>query len=135
MGILQVVLGIVAALVATWAVFIIVLVVFRPRGLSLSEAKRLVPDILRLLRALAKDSTLPRGVRRRLGFLIGYLVLPFDLVPDFIPVLGYADDVIVVAIVLRSVVRRAGPAALERHWTGTTQGLALVRSLSGIGAQ
>jgi len=134
-GILQVVLGIVIALVATWAVFIIVLVVFRPRGLSLSDAKRLVPDILRLLRALAKDSTLPRGVRRRLVFLIGYLALPFDLVPDFIPVLGYADDVIVVAIVLRSVVRRAGAAALERHWTGTTQGLALVRSLSGVGAQ
>jgi uncharacterized membrane protein YkvA (DUF1232 family) len=57
--------------------------------------------------------------------------LPFDLVPDFIPVLGYADDVIVVAIALRSVVRHAGPAALERHWSGSPQGLGIVRLLSG----
>jgi uncharacterized membrane protein YkvA (DUF1232 family) len=131
--VLRVLGGIVVALVATWTVFVGVLVVFRPRGIDLSEAKRLVPDIARLLRALAKDPTLPSGVRRRLGLLLAYLAMPFDLVPDFIPVLGYADDVIVVALVLRSVVRRAGPAALERHWTGTTRGLELVRSLSGVG--
>ena len=55
----------------------------------------------------------------RLWLLLGYLALPIDLVPDFIPVLGYADDAIVVALVLRSVVRRAGPDAIERHWPGT----------------
>lgn len=132
MAVLQVLVGIVLALAATWTVFILALVIFRPKGISLTEAKRLVPDIIRLLRALASDSTLPSGVRRRLGLLLAYLAMPFDLVPDFIPVLGYADDVIVVAVVLRSVVRRAGADALERHWTGTPQGLSLVRSLSGV---
>lgn len=53
---------------------------------------------------------------------LAYRSMPFDLVPDFIPVLGCADDVIVVAIVLRSVVRRAGAVALERRWNGTTEG-------------
>jgi uncharacterized membrane protein YkvA (DUF1232 family) len=51
----------------------------------------------------------------RLWLLLAYLALPIDLVPDFIPMLGYADDAIVVAIVLRSVVRRAGADALTRH--------------------
>lgn len=131
---LSVVVGIVVGLAAAWMVFIGVLLVFRPRGINLSEAKRLVPDIARLLRALAGDPSLSRGVRRRLGLLLAYLAMPFDLVPDFIPVLGYADDVVVVALVLRSVVRRAGFEAVERHWPGTPAGLALVRSLSGIGA-
>lgn len=132
MPVLGVVIRIVVALLATWIVFVGVLLVFRPRAINLSEAKRLVPDIARLLRALAQDPTLSRGLRRTLALLLAYLAMPFDLVPDFIPVLGYADDVIVVAIVLRSVVRRAGFAALERHWAGTPKGLALVRSLSGV---
>jgi hypothetical protein len=63
-------------------------------------------------------------VRGRLWLLFAYLALPFDLIPDFIPVIGYADDAIIVAAVLRSVVRRAGPDAVRRHWPGTPDGLA-----------
>jgi uncharacterized membrane protein YkvA (DUF1232 family) len=125
-------LGIVIALGLTWAVFVGALVVFKPRGIDFEEAQRVVPDLVRLLRALAGDQDLPPGVRRRLGLLMTYLALPFDLVPDFIPVLGYADDVIVVALVLRSVVRAAGPQAVDAHWTGTSQGLSLVHSLAGV---
>ncbi len=67
---------------------------------------RLVPDVVRLVRRLAADRSLPRGVRVRLWVLLGYLVSPVDLVPDFIPLVGYADDAIIVALVLRSVIRR-----------------------------
>jgi uncharacterized membrane protein YkvA (DUF1232 family) len=70
----------------------------------------------------------------RLWLLLGYLALPFDLVPDVVPVLGYADDAVVVALVLRSVVRTTGPEALERHWPGTVDGLATVRRLAGLPA-
>lgn len=132
MLIVRLLIGIVIALALTWAVFVAALVVFKPNGIDFKEAKRLVPDLVRLLRALAADSDLPPGVRRRLGLLLAYLALPFDLIPDFIPVLGYADDVIVVALVLRSVVRAAGPHAVDAHWSGTPQGLSLVRSLAGV---
>ena len=91
-----------------------------------AEYRKVAPDVVRLLRGLAADPAAPRW---RLGLLLAYLALPFDLIPDFIPVLGYADDVIVVAWVLRSVVRRAGPEVVERHWTGTPEGLALLRRL------
>ena len=91
-----------------------------------------MPDVVRLVRRLAKDPALSSGLRWRLSGLLACLALPIDLVPDFIPVLGYADDVIVVALVLRSVVRRAGPDAVARHWTGSPQGLELVRRLAGL---
>jgi uncharacterized membrane protein YkvA (DUF1232 family) len=60
---------------------------------------------------------------------LGYLALPIDLIPDFVPVLGYADDAIIVAFVLRSVARRAGPEALAKHWLGTPEGLVAVRRM------
>src|SRR5262252_2468420 len=116
--------GIGIAVVASWLILVGALIVVRPRGRLLSEAVRLLPDLLRLLRRLAADRTLPRGVRVRLWLLLGYLALPIDIIPDFIPVIGYADDAIVVAFVLRSTVRRAGFDSVRRHWPGTDDGFA-----------
>jgi uncharacterized membrane protein YkvA (DUF1232 family) len=96
------------------------------------EALRLIPDVVRLLRRLVADPTLPRGVRVWLAVLLVYLLSPVDLVPDFIPVIGYADDAIIVAVVLRLVTRRAGAEALDRHWPGTPSGLRALRALAGI---
>ncbi|MGI8878918.1 MAG: YkvA family protein [Jatrophihabitans sp.] len=103
-----------------------------PDAVSLREALRLLPDLLRLIRGLAADRNVPRGVRVQLFLLLIYLASPIDLVPDFIPVIGYADDAVIVAGVLRSVTRRAGPEALARHWPGTTNGLRLIQQLAGI---
>lgn len=104
----------------------------RPKGNLLGEAIRLLPDLLRLLRRLATDSNVPRAARVRLVLLLGYLAMPFDLVPDFVPVLGYADDAIMVSLVLRSVVRRAGAPLVRRHWPGTEDGFAAVARLTGM---
>ncbi len=68
----------------------------------------------------------------RLWLLFTYLAIPVDLVPDFIPVIGYADDAIIVAWVLRSVVRRAGPEAVRRHLPGTEDGLAVLWRVAGL---
>ncbi|PWR12643.1 hypothetical protein DKT69_23365 [Micromonospora sicca] len=85
-------IGVGVALLFTWIALLIALLVAKPGTAQIKEALRLLPDLLRLLRRLAADNTLPRGVRIRLGLLLAYLAVPFDLIPDFIPVLGYADD-------------------------------------------
>ena len=126
------VIGLAAALVLTWIVLVVTLAVVRPRGGLLREAMRILPDVLRLVRRLAADKTLPTGVRVRLGLLMAYLALPFDLIPDFIPVLGYADDAIIVTVVLRSVVRRAGIAAVRAHWPGSDDGFEALCRLTGL---
>jgi uncharacterized membrane protein YkvA (DUF1232 family) len=126
-------IGIVVALLVAWLVLIATLAIVRPRGGLLREALRLLPDVLRLVRRLAADPDLPRGVRVRLALLLAYLAFPIDLVPDFIPVLGYADDAIIVVGVLRSVVRRAGLQAVRRHWPGTDDGFVVLVRLAGLG--
>lgn len=127
--------GVLGGLLLLWVGLIAALWFTRPDHLQVREALRLLPDLIRLLRRLAGDPTLPRGVRVWLWLLLVYLAMPFDLVPDFVPVLGYADDAVVVALALRSVTRRAGPSALERHWPGTPDGLAAIRRLAGLPAQ
>lgn len=125
-------LSVAVALLLAWIMLVIVLIAVRPRGGLLRQALRLLPDLLGLLRRLAADKTLPRGVRVHLGLLLAYLALPIDLIPDFIPVLGYADDAIIVTAVLRSVVRRAGLDAVRAHWPGTDDGFTTLARLTGL---
>jgi uncharacterized membrane protein YkvA (DUF1232 family) len=126
------VVAVVGGLLGLWLLLVLALWWSRPDDVSLRDALRLLPDLVRLLRRLAADDSLPRGVRMRLWLLLGYLALPVDLVPDFVPVLGYADDAVVVALVLRSVARSAGTEALARHWPGTPEGLAAVLALARL---
>lgn len=119
-------------LLVAWGALVIVLLIARPKGSLLPEAVRLVPDTLKLLHRLAADTTLPRGVRIRLGALFVYLALPVDIIPDFIPIVGYADDAIIICLVLRSVVRHAGSTAIRRHWPGTDAGLAALWRAAGL---
>ena len=125
-------MGAATALLVTWVAFVAALAIWRPAGVDLREAKRLAPDIVRLLQRLARDDEVPRVVCRRLALLLGYLALPFDVIPDFIPVLGYADDVIMIAAMLRSAVRAAGPDLVKTRWEGTPAGLRVVWSLAGL---
>ncbi len=128
----RVLISILIGMVVAWLALVVVLLVTRPKGSLLKEAVRLLPDTIGLLRRLAGDWSLPRGVRVRLWLLFGYLAMPIDLIPDFVPVVGYADDAIVVAVVLRSVVKRAGPEAVRRHWPGTPAGLASLERLARL---
>ena len=123
---------VVGSLLLVWLLMLAALWRARPDELTARGALRLLPDVLRLVRRLAADRSLPTAVRVRLWLLLAYLVSPIDLVPDFVPVLGYADDVVVVAWALRSVVRRAGREALIRHWPGEPAGLAAVGKLAGL---
>ena len=128
----EVLIGVGIALVTCWLLLLVGLLLVRPRGGLLKEAVRVLPDLVRLVARMARDRSLPRDVRWRLGLLLAYLALPIDLVPDFIPVLGYADDAIVVAFVLRTVVRRVGVDEVRARWPGTDDGFAALRRLTGI---
>jgi uncharacterized membrane protein YkvA (DUF1232 family) len=121
-----------AAALASWLLLLAALLAVRPRGGLLTEAVRLLPDVLRLVHRLTADPDLPRGIRLRLGLLLAYLASPIDLVPDFIPVLGYADDAILVTATLRAVTRRAGIATVRRNWPGTSDGFAALCRLTGL---
>ena len=130
----QTLLAVLASLLLIYLVLIALLWRYarrHPDIVSLRDALRLLPDLIRLIRRLAADKTLPRGVRVRLILLLVYLASPIDLVPDFVPVIGYADDAVIVALVLRSVVRRAGADALDHHWPGTPAGLRTIQRLTG----
>ena len=131
----HVVLALLTELALLWLALVVSLYLVGRRQAEptrLRDALRLIPDVVRLLRRLTADPTLPRGVRIRLTLLLVYLALPIDLVPDFIPVVGYADDAVVVAIALRSVARKAGVEAIDRHWPGTPEGLQAVKQLAGL---
>lgn len=121
--------GIALGLLAVWAVLVALLWIFRPRDVRLGELIRIVPDLVRLVRGLIGDRTVPSGARLALVGLLIWLLSPIDLIPEFIPVLGPLDDVIVAVIVLRYVRRKVGLDELRRRWPGTPEGFA---QLSGI---
>jgi uncharacterized membrane protein YkvA (DUF1232 family) len=123
------VFGLLIALLGVWILLVIVLWVVRPRDVRMGELVRLVPDVLRLVRNLLVDRSVPRTVRVALLVLLAWLVNPIDLIPEFIPVLGPLDDVIVAILVLRYVHRRMGDEELRRRWPGTPDGYVL---LAGI---
>jgi uncharacterized membrane protein YkvA (DUF1232 family) len=122
----KILLGATCSMLVAWLLLVVLLFFLRPKGSLVQEAARLLPDVLQLLRRLSTDRSLPKGVRIRLWLLFAYLAMPIDLVPDFLPVIGYADDAIIVCAVLRSIVRRAGPDSIRRHWPGTQDGLAVL---------
>jgi hypothetical protein len=89
-----------------------------------------VPDCIVLFKRLLGD---PRVARSHKALLIGsitYLAMPIDLVPDFIPVAGQLDDAIVVALVLRTVLRGSGEPLLREHWPGPAPSLRIVHRLA-----
>ncbi len=118
--------GVLVALVVAWAAFIGLLWVVRPRDVRLGELVRLVPDIARLVRSVIGDRDAPLGVRLALVGLLAWLVSPIDLVPEFIPVLGPLDDVVVAVLVLRHVRRRLGEPEFRERWPGSDEGYALL---------
>jgi uncharacterized membrane protein YkvA (DUF1232 family) len=126
---LGVVVGLVVAVVGAWLLLVVALWLMRPRDVRVVELVRLVPDVLRLVRNLLTDRTVPGVVRIALVVLLGWLVNPIDLIPEFIPVLGPLDDVVVAIIILRYVRRRLGDDELRLRWPGTPEGYEL---LSGI---
>lgn len=116
--------------VAVWVLLVALLWVLRPREVGLGEVIRIIPDLLRLVRDLLRDMRVPLGARVALVMLLAWLISPIDLIPEFIPVLGPIDDVLVAVLVLRYVRRRLGLEDLRRRWPGTADGFALLTRIT-----
>jgi uncharacterized membrane protein YkvA (DUF1232 family) len=116
-------------IIAVWAAFVVWLVAAGRR----SDARALatfIPDCIVLVTRLARDPRVPRRRKFLLLGLAGYLALPFDLVPDFIPVAGQLDDAIIVALVLRHFIRAGGEPLIRELWPGPDRSLALILRLA-----
>ena len=112
-----------------YAAFVGALVLFGRRG-DAGALATFIPDCIVLVTRLARDPRVPRRRKLLLLVLVAYLALPFDLVPDFIPVAGQLDDVIIVALVLRSFVRSGDRDLVRELWPGPEQSLALILRLA-----
>jgi uncharacterized membrane protein YkvA (DUF1232 family) len=118
-----------AVVLAVWALAVAALVVAGRRTEAWALA-RFIPDCVVLFRRLLADPAVPRHRKLALALVVGYLLLPFDLVPDFIPVAGQLDDAIVVALGLRYVLRSGGAPLLAKHWPGPPESLRLIVRLA-----
>ena len=116
---------------AVWVVAIAALWFFG-RKVAAAQLARAIPDLVALTRGLLGDPRVPVGSKVLLGVALVWLLSPIDLVPEFIPVLGPLDDVIVVALVLRHLVRRAGPEVVQDHWRGDRRVVRTALRLAGL---
>lgn len=125
--------GIVAGLLALWALLLVVFWLLRPRGVPMRELVAVVPDLVRMLRSVIADPTMPLDVRVVVVGLFVWILSPIDLIPEFIPVLGPLDDLVVSVVALRYLRRRVGIARLRERWPGSPEGFALVARVLGPG--
>jgi uncharacterized membrane protein YkvA (DUF1232 family) len=120
----------VAVLVAVYAALIAALTV-GARQWDVRMIARLVPYCAILFKRLMADPRVARKWKIASALTLVYLALPFDLVPDFIPIAGQLDDAILVALVLRGLLRSAGPGLLREHWPGPAALLVPLERLAG----
>ena len=103
--------------IAVWLLGILILVIVG-RKQQARELATAIPNLLVLFRGLLRDPRVPRGSKTWILVAVTWIASPIDLVPEFIPVLGPADDLIVAALVLRHVLKRTDRSLLAEHWRG-----------------
>ena len=118
-------LVIAGCILVLYAAFVVTLIVAGRRP-SVRDLARFIPDCIVLVSRLLRDPRVSLRHKLMLGALAGYLAMPFDIVPDFIPVAGHLDDVIVVALTLRAVLKGTRGDLLREHWPGSPSSLALL---------
>ena len=117
------------ATIALWSLLVAALLALGRRR-DAREVARFIPDCIVLFKRLLQDPRVPRRAKLAVALLIPYLALPFDLIPDFIPIAGQLDDAILVAAVVAYVTRRAGREVVEELWPGSKRGLQVVLALT-----
>ena len=103
-------------LLASWAV-LVVLAARLPDG-TLKELAGFLPNCVQTARALRRHPDVPRRAKVAVGFAALWCLSPIDLIPEFLPVIGPLDDVVVVALALRYAARQVPRPVLDEAWTG-----------------
>jgi len=112
--------------------------VLPPEGGSLqtrrliTDAALLAPNLVRLVGRLLRDPRVPRRAKISLGIAAAYVVSPVDVIPEVVPVVGWADDVILIMFAVDSLIDRAGPELVDEHWDGPGDLLGLIREVVGL---
>ena len=112
--------------------------VLPPEGASLqtkrliTDAALMLPNLVKLVGRLLVDPRVPRRSKITLGLAAAYVMSPIDLIPEVIPVIGWADDVLLVMFAIDSLIERAGPELVDEHWDGPGDLLSLVREVVGV---
>jgi uncharacterized membrane protein YkvA (DUF1232 family) len=91
-----------------------------------------VPDCAVMVGRLARDQRISRTRRAALFIVLGYLALPIDLVPDFLPGIGQLDDAVLLGLALRLIVRGGGGELVRQAWPGPEASLTLVLRAAGL---
>lgn len=113
--------------------------VIPPQGQSIQgrqmalDAVLMIPNLVKLVGRLLTDPRVPRRAKVMLGFAAAYVASPIDLIPEFIPVIGWADDLLILVYALDSLIERAGKEVVEEHWDGPGDLLGLIREVMGMG--
>jgi uncharacterized membrane protein YkvA (DUF1232 family) len=125
-------LGIAVGLLVLWAALLALFWVFRPKGVSIRELAGVVPDLVRMLGSIVRDPSSPPDVRFVLVGALAWILSPIDLIPEFIPLVGPLDDVLVAVVALRYVRRRIGVDEMRTRWPGSDEGFALLGRVVGF---
>jgi uncharacterized membrane protein YkvA (DUF1232 family) len=94
-----------------------------------------LPDLAHLTIKLLLDKEIPKRTKFYIGGALGYLILPIDFLPDFIPVLGFTDDLVVIVIVLNRVINDHDPVVTEKvkeYWAGDGDVLEQIKHLTTV---
>ena len=108
-----------------------VAVPLRSRRDILADSLLLVPNLAKLLFRLLRDPRVPGKRRLAMAVVAAYVASPIDLIPDFIPVLGTVDDLVILAFAVDYLLEAAPQGVVDEHWDGSEDALELVRGLAG----
>jgi uncharacterized membrane protein YkvA (DUF1232 family) len=109
--------------------------VLPPEGTSIQsrkliiDAAKLLPNLVKLVSRLLRDPRVPRRAKIALGIALAYVASPIDIIPEAIPIVGWADDLLLLMLALDSLIERAGTEVVEEHWDGPVDLLAMIREI------
>jgi uncharacterized membrane protein YkvA (DUF1232 family) len=120
-----------AVFVGAWLAVVLGLAVAGRRSAA-REIATFLPNLILLFRGLLRDPRVPARSKLLLGVGLVWLSSPIDLIPEFIPVAGPLDDAVVAALILRHILKRAGPGPVRDHWRGGEGSLKLLLRVAGM---